>query len=771
MRFVLIFLASLGFLTGLEAKTYSKIVFSGLKNMDESFLQERLNFAEGEDIENYEIARQIKQFFATGYFQNIEAAEDGKTLVFSLEEQPVIDSIEFEGNKSIKSEILEQTLEDVGIRVGSLYRKSIFVLVEKQLEALYQSQGKYGTEVNLKVTKLDNDRLQIVLNIRENATLFISHVSISGNESFSRDEIIDLMESQELGFFAHLSSDQDFSPEKFRRDLERIKNFYFNQGFINYKLLNHAVIVDPQFRSLQLNMQISEGLQYKVRNLELLDPFQIIDQKTQTRLLQWPRSDKTFRLEHITSIQNSITNYLQNLGYAYASLSVDYQTDDESQEVDVVFRVVTGKRYRVRRVIFQGNFFTNLDFLFNRVVQDQHALYNESRVRMSRTRLLQTSYFKNVAVSKVPVEGQEGWLDLVFQLEEYLSLNLSLKLSYTSLGETVLGFSFAQNNFLGTGNDINLSFDFTSSSRSVVGSYFIRDFLFNDLSIEPYTIYKNADIDSDDVVNYSQNSLTFGTRLRYSLAPFHFISYDFRYKNIQTTVGASPDLEVYQYFENYNQDEDFLSANITYSFSNLDRGFLATQGFRQSLSAGYTRDLKDPRYYNLDYNFNSFIPFDEEKNFIWESKVSLNYLGELENGNVPFYLYYYAGGITSVRGYRAGSLSPESTDPNTNQASGTAIGGNLRFLSSQRLILPNFTDNSETRYFLYYDAGASINTKCIIENETCDSQVSGDKLGQSVGIGFLWYTVFGPISLSLAEPLTKDEADHEVFQFGLGYGF
>ena len=771
MRFLLVIFASLGFFSPLQAKTYSTITFSGLKNMDESFLRERLVFAAGDDVTRYEIAGQIKHFFATGYFQNISAEEEDENLVFVLEEQPVINAINFKGNKSIKSEVLQKTLEDLGIKVGSLYRKSVFVLVGKQLESLYQSQGKYGTQVNVDVTDLDNGRLEIELNIRENSTLYISHVAITGNETFSKNEITELMESQELGFFAHTSSKQDFSPEKFQRDLTRIKNFYFNQGFINYKLVNHSVIVDPQFRSIQLNMHISEGMQYKVRNLNLLDPFQIIDNKTQESLLEWPRSDMTFRLEHITSIQNAITQYLQNLGYAYASVSVDYQTHDESQEVDVVFRVISGKRYRVRKVIFKGNFFTNLEFLMNRVVQNQHALYNENRVRISRTRLLQTGYFKNVTATKIPVEGEDGWLDLVFQLEEYLSLNLSLKLSYTSLGETILGFSFAQNNFLGTGNDINLSFDFTSSSRSVIGSYFIRDFLFSDLSVEPYSIYKNADIESDDVVNYSQNSLTFGTRLRYSLAPFHFISYDFRYRNIQTTVGASPDLEVYQYFENYNQDEDFLSANITYSFSSLDRGFLPTQGFKQSLTAGYTMDMQDPRYYNLDYNFNSFLPFDEERSFIWESKISLNFLGELQKGNVPFYLYYYAGGITSVRGYKSGSLSPESTDLETNQASGTALGGNLRFLSSQRLILPNFTDNSETRYFLYYDAGASFNTKCIIKNETCDSVVSAEKLGQSVGVGFLWYTVFGPISVSLAEPLTLDQEDYEVFQFGLGYGF
>ncbi|BDX19076.1 outer membrane protein assembly factor BamA [Halopseudomonas aestusnigri] len=758
----------------------SDIRVNGLQRVSAGSVFSALPLNIGDEVDDPELVEATRSLFRTGFFQDIQLGREGDVLVINLVERPSISSIELEGNKAIKSEDLLKGLSAAGLAEGEIFQRATLEGVRNELLRQYVSQGRYSADIEAQVIPEPRNRVALKIVIDEGSVAAISHINVVGNTVFETEDLVDLFELKTSGWFSFLSSDDKYSREKLSGDLERLRSYYLDRGYINMNVASTQVSITPDKKHVYITVNITEGERYSISDVRLSGDLVVGEDEIKRLMLIEP--GQIFSRQVMTSTSDLISRRLGNEGYTFASVNGIPEINEEDKTVAVTFYVDPGKRAYVNRINFRGNTKTEDQVLRREMRQMEGGWASTYLIDQSKTRLERLGFFKEVNVETVPVPGTDDLIDVNYSVEEQPSGSVTASLGFSQSSGIILGGSISQNNFFGTGNRVSVGANRSDYQTSLSFGFLDPYFTVDGMSLGYNAFYRTTDYDEldVDVTSYAVDSFGGGFNFGYPVSDTSRISFGMSAQQDTIKSGIYTVQEILNFLDTEGDSFTNLFFDASWSQSTLNRGVFPDRGHSQSLSWHVTVPGSDLQFYTMDYRGQRFFPMTEDLTLRLHTDLGFG-RGFGGTDRMPFYEHYYAGGIGSVRGFEDSTLGPKST-PNVNDPDQDSLpfGGNIKITGGAEVIFPApfVKDQRSLRTALFFDVGNIYDTQC-----TQTKTVEGDKnpgcgdvdLGElrySVGVGLSWLTALGPLGFSLAMPLNADSADDaQVFQFTLGQTF
>lgn len=748
------------------------IRIDGLQRVSAGSVFTALPVSVGDLIDDEGVQRATRSLFATGYFDDIRIARDGSTLVIYVRERPAVAEITFEGNKAIKTDQLLQALRDNGLAEGQIFRQSILEGMTAELKRQYVGQGRYGAEVETNVEQLPQNRVAIRVDVNEGDIAKIKHINIVGNNAFDEDELLDLFELRESGWFTWMSGRDKYAREKLSADLDRLESWYLDRGFLQFEIESTQVSISPGRDKVYLTVNIREGDVYTIDEIELAgDP--IISEQEVLNLVTFAEGD-VFSQTQLTTTNNIITERLGNEGYTFAEVRGFPEVNEADKTAKITFFINPGQRAYVRRIEFRGNTKTADEVLRREMRQMEGASASGQQIEQSKIRLERLGFFREVEVETVEVPGTNDQVDVVYTVEEQPSGSIGASVGYAQGLGMVLGANLQENNFLGTGKQVGINLNRsvyrTSIGFSYVDPYFTRDGVSAGFDV----FYRSTDYGELNVAEYTTDSFGGNVNFQYPLSETQRVGIGFGYENLSIDLGSWPMQEIRDFVEDNGDQYNILTTNFSWVQSTLNRGVLPDRGYSQRANLEVSIPMGDADFYRLTYAGQYFLPLG--KDFTLRFRTDLGYGDSYgSTSKLPFFKNFYGGGFGSVRGFERNTLGPRGTPtyPAEWDVDSDPFGGNVLIEGSIELIFPTpfIKDRRSVQTAFFFDAGNVFDTDCGSSQLNCFSPDIGE-LRYSVGIGGTWLTGFGPISVSFGRALNaSSEDEREFFQFSLGQTF
>ena len=777
------------------------IRIAGLQRVSTGSIFNTIPISVGDKIDDRKIVDITRALFATEQFDDIQIGRDGNALIITVAERPSISSIDISGNSALKTEILLESFDGIGITEGQVYKRSTLERMKAELVRSYSSQGRYGAGVEIYETPQPRNRVSISIEIDEGESAKIDGITILGNNIFSDEDLLDVMELSEGSWLSFLSNDDQYSREKLQGDLENLESYYLDRGYLQFSIESSQVSISRDRSSIYITYIISEGPQYTISDVKIVGDMplneELIDPIIETQ------KDITYSQAQITQIEEIFTSLLGNEGYAFASVKGQPDIDEEMLEVDLSFVIDPGKRTYTRKILFEGNEITQDDVLRREMRQFEGAWASDDKIEQSRVRLERLGFFKEVNVETVPVPGTDDQIDVKFRVEEETTGNVGGNLGYSDFG-LMIGFNLQERNFLGTGNSVGIAIN-KSIYQEVYNLSFYDPYFTIDGASRGYSLYyRKTDYGEFNIANYTSDSQGLGIQFGYPISDTQRVGLNLTYDKTEIDQGTLPVRDILDFLLEEGNSFQTVSAQAVWSRITLNRGMFPTDGASTEALFLATLPLSDINYYKLNIRQKFYQPLN-----VWD--LVFGFQGEIgylapygDTDNVPFFQHFYAGGPRSLRGFESNTLGPRATpspcygfdtvndlcpplidsnfdgipdSPAYNQSiiyqRDDPIGGDVKIEGSMQLIfkLPMVEDQRSMRTAFFFDFGNVFAMECREYQVSCYNP-SIDELRYSIGVGLTWITGFGPMSFAISKPYNEDRFERtEEFQFTIGTVF
>ncbi len=722
----------------------------------------------------------IHSLYSTGYFSDVKVYRSGNNLVIKVKEWPVIGRVRIEGNKEIKSKALEPILKNMGIDAGQTYSPNKLNLIVQGLTQQYENMGYPSVSVIPTVSQLPNNRVAINIHVTEGGSAILRSIRFVGNDSFSSGHLRGQMSMTTPGIMSWLTNSDHFSEFLLDKDLNAIRDFYLNNGYL--KVVVKPEKVDKRTKGVYLTIRIDEGERYKVSGFEVTGT--TLGYESQLLKVVSLHVGGYFSKNDLIASESGLSHYIADQGYAFPQVSTIPKIDTLNHTVSFNFHLASGARVYVRNITIEGNDRTKDVVIRRELRQLEGSLYSSAAIERSKQRLMLLGYFEDVKIAHTPVNSHPELTDLKIDLKEIRTGSAQVQAGYDTAYGIVYGASISEKNFLGSGDGISVGFQ----NNAVVQNYNIG---FSEPYYRPNGMSRSFDLYYTRVSNkpeynldssYKQDGIGLAINYGIPLTEHSSLSFGYGYENIninhvildQTNVNvAVPSVLDYLALPAGKDSKSYNDFTLSggWGYNNLDRAIFPTAGFANSVSATGSLPVlaSSAPYYIGSYLARWYQPLFY--GFVFNAQATLQYGdGYGKKTEFPFFKNFYLGGIGSVPGYASNSLGP------WNKLAGTALGGNAAAVFNANIILPELI-SSKVRTSLIFSAGNVFdiprNTGDLADSSIVNlEKVSIENLRTSAGIMLQWYSPMGMIDLSFAVPLNKKQNDQEkIFDFSFGTSF
>lgn len=740
------------------------IRIDGLKRVSSGSVFDVLTIQPGDRVTDSDISLATRELFETGFFDQVEVRAEGDVLVIEVTERPAVSRIDIEGNQAIKTEDLLDSLRRAGIVEGDVLKRATLDQLEQAIQRQYTSRGRYDARVSSEIIEQDRNRVGLMISIFEGSVATISRIAIVGNEAFGDDILLDEMSLSEAGLFTWFSGSNNYETEKLNADVEAIRSYYLNRGYVNADVSEPRVELSENLADVFITITVNEGSQYRVGSVNIGGD-QPIDLSSSVEEITL-QTGEIFSRRLVNEAVSTMSERLGDGGYARAQVRAVPEVNDKSQTVDVTLVVTPGPLVYVRRVEFRGNTDTSDVVLRREIPQLEASVSSTAAIEKGRINLQKLGFFSLVRASTRPVPDQPDQVDVVYEVKEQASGSVSASVGFSQGEGLLLGAAVSQKNFLGSGNALSFSLNSSSSTQEARFSYTDPYFTIDGVSRGVDLYFAKTDFDDTGTADYSTDETGLGLTFGYPISDEERVSANFAVQNTNLDAKASGSRATYidsfftsEGYSNAATSADFMEykAGAVYSYNTLNKAFLPSVGTRHRLSLDLSIPGSDLEYYTARYLGETYIPVNAQEDVSLKFKTRVGYGDGLGNSDgLPFLKNFFAGGIRTVRGYAYNSLGP--VDDNSEQ-----VGGNVLITATAALQfpMPGVKETDQARLSLFSDAG-----------QVYADSTKLDDLRYSAGLAVAWMTPVGPLSFTYASALNSESGDEtEGFQFSIGSAF
>lgn len=747
--------------------TIKDIRIEGIARTEPGTVLSHLPFQVGDEFTTAKGNTAIHALYSSGLFRDVRLEQDGNVLVVTVQERPAVATITTQGIRAFDEKAMLQSLRDVGMSEGRIFDSAILDKADQELRRQYLARGYYGVDVKTTVTPLDRNRVRLSIVVDEGQAATIKSIRFVGNNIMDDDELQEQMALRTGGWMSWYTKSDLYSREKLAADIEAIRSFYLNNGYLDFKVDSVQVSIAPNKKDIFISINLTEGEQYTVSGVELAGD--MLGLQDDLLPLIEIKPDSIYNAEEINTASEAIAQKLSSLGYAFATARPTPVVGDNNT-VKIVYTIDPGRRAYVRKVNISGNTKTKDEVIRREVRQYEAAWFDSQKVKLSRDRIDRLGYFDSVTVDPKPVPGTRDQVDLEVNVQERPTGSISLGAGYSTSDGIILSAGFAQNNIFGTGNSMSVQVDTSDSTRtyalSVTEPYITPEGVSRTIDLYDRKVDMEDQEITDDVIYETR-----GAAVSWGIP---FTEYDRvflggKFENTIVDAGPNAPKRYRQYVDHFGESPKSVAATVGWARDSRDNALAPNRGTYQRLSGEITLPVMDLRYYRLNYQVSHYEPLT--KSMTLAGNLELGYGDSWGGKAYPFFKNFYVGGIGSVRGYESSSLGPR--DLNDDGTEGDPSGGRAALNFSLELLMPLPGADRTLRWFTFLDGGYSWGDTYDRNGNVKDKMnIDLADLRYSVGIGVSWISPLGPLKFSLAAPIGDKENDEiERFQFQIGTGF
>ena len=730
----------------------------GNQRIEEGTIKSYMVSQPGENFDTERLDRSLKALYATGLFSDVSIRRDGATLVVRVSENPIINRIVFEGNKKLTDENLRTALQ---LRSRSVFTPALAQIDRQKILDEYAKKGRFGARVEPKIIQLDQNRVDLVFEINEGASTYVSRIAFVGNKAFSESRLKEIIGSREEAFWRFLSSSDTYDPERVNFDKELLRRFYLRNGYADVEITSANAELSPDRSAFFLTFNINEGERYRVGNIKVKSSLRNLDGDALLPFVLLGKGD-WYDGDAVEKTVTALNDAVQTRGYAFVDVKPQIQRNKDKKTVDLVFDVGEGPRVYVERIDIAGNVRTKDSVIRREFRLAEGDAFNAALVRRSRQRLEDLGYFTSVAVSSAPGSAPDKAI-INTTVEEKATGELTIGGGYSSDAGALANIGLRERNFIGTGVDAGitgvLAQKRTQLDLSVTDPYFLNRNLV--ASANAFIVQNN----NQNIAQYNERRVGIAVSLGYEFS--EHLRQAWTYSLVQRRVyNVSPDASIYVKDEAgtslLSQVGQTLSLDYRDSRVDPKSGFILRGGTDFAGLGGnvhYVRAKLDGNYYIPLESFTG----DPEWGVVLSAGTG--YLFNFDSHERIIDRFFLGG--DNLRGFQSGGAGPHAIN------GGDSLGG--RFIWTQstelRFPLPLSPDLGLTgRAFVDVGSLSGVNTKTRNGQTIAVTNDSSPRLGAGVGVS--WRTPFGLINLDIAPVVVKKHYDQaQFFRFGFGTRF
>lgn len=770
-KFKFVFIFACSFIIGLNfslAQVIQDIRIQGNQKVDKEVILQKIISKKGARLSSKKVKKDVKNLFATNLFYDIKVRTKkvGKRviLIYTLVEKPIVSSFEFRGNDEIDDDELK---EIAGIKEYAPMGVDELQLVVSKIKKLYEEQGFFLTRVSYFFEKDKKVKTsKVVIKIDEKEKVKIKQIKILGTKHILASKLKSVIETEEAGFFSFLTDSGKYNQEIFDRDLQIINFMYFNKGYVQVKVHKPEVYVSSNKKEIYITIRIDEGEQFKVGDITFSGDVLFRQAEIESKLELKPGA--VFSYSVLQKDLKVLQSMYGDLGYAFVNPIPRTQIRPKRKVVNINFSIEKGPKVYIGEINVKGNYRTR-DKVFRRELHlKEGEIYNETKKRESLASIKRLGYFDSVDFVTNTPHNRYNLMNIDIEAKERSNTgSASLNVGYSGLQGFLLNASINQINFLGRGQSLGVSVNF-SKEEQIFNMNFTEPYIFDSNWEAGVDIYRK----SRGLIDYKEKKTGGGFRLGHSLGPYLKGVFGYRIDNTNLDLLDSGDEDVFR-ADTVNGITSAVSLNLVYDKRN-DR-FLPTDGVYGRLSFEYAGLGGDLEYTKLGGNFRFY------KNLFWNVTWRNNFNYGLIQSNSsskepPFNQLYLLGGAHTLRGFEWFSIGKRVR---SEKVFGSCLGEGRPVEDCENLALRPFGGRQQLYYQteLQFPLGtvAGIQGAVFFDiGEAQDKLKFKKELRSDVGFGFRWFSPIGPLRFEWGFPLNRKKELGEKaseFHFSIGTSF
>lgn len=736
---VLIMLLSITTAYAEDLPIVTDIDVKGLKRIEEGSIIARVSQKIGAPLSQEKISEDIKTIYKMGYFDDvrveIEPFEGGIKIIYIVKEKPIIVRVDFQGNKKFDDSTLKGKIT---LTVGAISDVTLINDNAIKLRTFYENEGYYLARVVPVVKKVTEEEVAVTYQIDEGKKVTIKKINIEGNKALSDREIKKAMKTSERGILSFILGDSYYRKDEMRADIERIKNLYYNNGYIKITVGEPDILLTDDKKNIIISIHVSEGEQFKVSSVNIAGNKAFPEAELRKLIKLAPKT--IFNKEILRKDIVAITDLYSNSGYALVSVSPDLIPNEETNETKVFYKIDEGDKYSVGRIEISGNTKTRDKTIRREIRLDEGDVFNASLLRRSFERLNNLQFFESVDITPKP-DPEKKLVDLAVNVKDKPTGFLSIGGGYSSIDKFVAMADLTQGNLFGKGQYIKLRGEL--GGRSSFYELSFRDPWFMDMPVSFGTsIYKTT----RQYSNFERSSTGFEVSFGKSFYEYWGASISYNYEKatiFNIKEGAS------QAILDQEGTKTTSSISLLVGRDTRDSNIDPLKGSRNAVHTTFAGLGGTNAFYKLNFDSGWFFPLFDVTTIHLRGRAG--YATGISGKELPLYERYYVGGIHTVRGLEHGDAGPRDIN-------NEAIGGVKQLIFNAEYIFP-IIQEYRLKGLVFFDAGRAYGT----------GETLGSDLRYTTGAGIRWISPMGPIRIEWGYNLDKrpgESASKVEFTFG-----
>jgi outer membrane protein insertion porin family len=705
----------------------------------------------GDTMTDEKAAQAIRALFATGFFKDVTLESEDGVLIVAVEERPSIAQIDFVGMKEFDKDTVTKALSQVGLAQGRIFDKGLLDRAEQELKRQYLSRGKYAVNVTTTVTPLERNRVSLNFTIEEGAVAKIRQINIIGAKTFREKDLLSQFFLRTPGILTWYSKADQYSRQKLAADLETLRSYYLDRGFLEFSVDSTQVSITPDKSDIYITISITEGPQYTVAGIKVAGEPLIPEEEVRKLIVLKP--GEVFSRAKLTESTKAISERLGNDGYAFANVNAAPELDKQNHRADFTFFIDPGRRVYVRRINIAGNNRTRDEVIRRELRQFEGGWFSADKVNLSRRRIDKLGYFTEVNIETPAVAGTTDQVDVNITVAEKPTGNILLGAGFGSGEGLILSGAISQDNIFGSGKHVTAQINSSKINTVYALSYTDPYYTVDGVSRGFDGFVRHVDAINSGLGQYKTKTAGATMRFGVPITEIDTINYGLGYESTSITIFDTSPQFYKDYVNTFGDSNNAIVASAGWARDGRDSLIYPTAGTLQRASGEVGVPGAKLKYYKTSYQYQRYFPLTRIYTLMLNGEVG--YGAGYGQKPLPFFKNFFVGGVNSLRGFRTFTVGPKDIN-------GDPRGGSRKILGNAEFLMPfpGLENDKSARVSAFVDGGMTGETYQFSD------------MRYSAGLAVLWVSPVGPLKISAALPL-KSKADDkkQVFQFTFGGAF
>lgn len=728
----------------------SEIRVNGAQRIDPATVLTYLDLRPGDTVTQTDLDDSLKGLFSTGLFADIVLRLDRGVLAVEVVENPVINEVAFEGNDQLEDSELES---EIVLRPRQVFTRERVQNDVARLYEVYRRSGRFAANIEPKVIKLDQNRVDLVFEIDEGLITTIEGIKFVGNKAFDDDRLRSEISSKEERWYKFLSSDDRYDPDRVAYDEELLRQFYLREGYADFRVISANAELSPDQENFYLTFTVEEGERYKIGQIGISSDLPGFDSSVLVDSIN-VLPGEWYNADDVDSSAEAMTDKLGDLQYAFVTVRPDLERNRENRSIDITYRIGESPRVFVERIDVHGNVRTLDKVIRREMLLVEGDPFSRTKLARSEQKIRDLGFFENVTIKNVSGSAPDKTV-IDIAVTEQSTGELSIGAGFSTSEGPLADLRIRERNLLGKGQDLLFATTVAGQRTEFDLSFTEPYFLDRDLAagFDLFHITR----DQQDESSFDQKQTGGALRLGYPLSEKWRQSLRYRYERNEIENVASTASRFIRDQEGI-RNTSAVSQRLTYD--DRDSILFPTEGLYSWFDTELAGLGGDAEYVSGKLGSIYYYP-------IYERSVIFQLLGEvgaiegLRDEEVKINERYYLGGDT-LRGFKNSGVGPRdiSTDD--------SLGGNYFYRGTAELTFPlGLPEEMGIAGHAFTDFGSLWNL-----DDSGTSIRDESSLRAAAGAGVSWRSPLGPVRMDFAVPYQEESFDKdEVFRFSFGTRF